>query len=313
MMAMRQLDWAFSRQPLKRESAEPHGSIWSSVKNTVDLTLNQRGFGWTWSGNYKPPPHTRPTSSTTAFQMFTLASLLTHYVIADCAHFLIQSTDWSRLTNPAGAPIFDYGLEPIPRYLLSSFNSALAGLTIYCGIQCLYDMSTIVLLVISNYSPLDFPPLFDAPWRATSLADFWAVRWHQLFRRVFIQLGAKPLSFFVGRQSGIGLLGGFVISGILHDWGMWGMAKDSEFLTVGGYFIVQGLGVFLESTVLKKVFGGKLGGWKGWVWTMFWAISWANMFVDAWCRRGLLASLFVPPDYRPSIIIYDLARRVAAI
>lgn len=315
---MRGLDWTFCGEPLQRkqeqvENPDTTRSIWSFVKDTLDLTVNQRGFGWAWSRNYKPPPQTRPTSSTPMFLLYTLTSFLAHYVVADCTHFVIQSTDWERFTNPYGTPLFDYGLAPIPRYLLSSFNSALVGLVVYCGIQALYEMSTITLIMISNYSPSDFHPLFDAPWKATSLADFWANRWHQLFRRVFIQLGTKPLTFFAGRQSGIGLLGGFVVSGFLHDWGMWGMARDSDFFMVGGYFIMQGVGLFLESTILKKLFGGKVDGWKGWMWAMFWTIVWANMFVDAWCRRGLLASVFVPENYRPSEIIFDLVRRVIAV
>jgi hypothetical protein len=315
VMSMRVLDWAFCREPLRRIHQGPahNRSLWSFTKDTLDLTINQRGLGWNWSRNYKPPQHTRSTASTPKFLLHAFISALYHYLVADYTRFLIQSTNWYSLRDPNGAPLFNYTLAPIPRYLLSSFISALVGLVVYSSIQMLYDMSTLILIPISNYSPLDWPPLFDAPWKSTSLVDFWVNRWHSLFRHVFIQLGVKPLTFVVGRRGGLGLLGGFIVSGILHDWGIWGMGSGLDFFMIGGYFIIQGVGVILETTLLAKLFGGKVDGFKGRVWTTFWIIVWANTIVDAWFRRGLVACLILPEDYRPSVMTYELVRSIIAI
>jgi hypothetical protein len=115
------------------------------------------------------------------------------------------------------------------------------------------------------------------------------------------------LTYIFGKKSGrgLGIFGGFIVSGILHNLGMWRMSERLDIFLVEGHFIMQGLGVFLEVTIVKRLFGGKVDGWKGWIWTMTWVITWSNMFAHAWCLRGFAASMFVPTAFRPSMIMYN--------
>jgi hypothetical protein len=87
--------------------------------------------------------------------------------------------------------------------------------------------------------------------------------------------------------------------------GMFAVAERVDLVLVGIYFIMQGVGVFLERTILKRLFGGKVDGWKGQIWTMAWILIWANLFAHAWFMRGLAASMFMPPRFRPSIMVYN--------
>jgi hypothetical protein len=87
---------------------------------------------------------------------------------------------------------------------------------------------------------------------------------------------------------------------------MWGMTQGTNFPMVGGYFIMQGVGVIIERTVLKKALGGKVDGWKGWVWTMGWTVIWANLIVDVWFRQGLLATRSLPDEFRPPMLVQKL-------
>lgn len=93
-------------------------------------------------------------------------------------------------------------------------------------------------------------------------------------------------------------MGAFILSAVIHDWGLYGLGGGTEFSTVGMFFIMMGVGVLLEG-VWEEWFGmGKVRGWKGWVWTMVWTMWWAMWLVDGWARKGMIASDFIPERIR---------------
>lgn len=96
-------------------------------------------------------------------------------------------------------------------------------------------------------------------------------------------------------------MGAFFWSAVLHDFGLWGVGKGTEFWSVGVLFLVHGVGCILEA-LFKKVTGIKVVGWVGWVWTMGWLVGWGHLLVDAYARRGLVGAKFVPEGYMPSQI-----------
>ncbi len=55
----------------------------------------------------------------------------------------------------------------------------------------------------------------------------------------------------------------------------------------------MGVGAVLEYG-FKQVTGRRVDGILGWVWTMVWSISWGTLLIDAWARRGMMASDFFP-------------------
>jgi Membrane bound O-acyl transferase family len=74
--------------------------------------------------------------------------------------------------------------------------------------------------------------------------DFWSFRWHQSFRYVFVELGSRPGGAKLGRLGA--LLGAFALSGLLHDFGMWGLGKEMEPRSVTGFFLLMSVGTALE-------------------------------------------------------------------
>jgi hypothetical protein len=174
----------------------------------------------------------------------------------------------------------------------------------YAVIQWIYDLNTINVILLFRQSPSQWPPLFDAPWRATSLSKFWGKGWHQLFRSSFVRIGAKPLSFFIGRA---GILGAFFLSAILHDWGMWAMGRGSHFGSVAGFFLMMGVGCILEEW-FKKMLGKNVQGWWGWLWTMCWIVGWGNWLVDAWAKTGLLGSTIMPDVTEKVLLAMEVLR-----
>ncbi|KAI9322784.1 hypothetical protein BX666DRAFT_658842 [Dichotomocladium elegans] len=71
--------------------------------------------------------------------------------------------------------------------------------------QTTYNACMIVFCVIHHLIPghagyqkyveelLAMPPMFDSPWKATSLRDYWSNRWHQFYNTCFYRLAFKPV------------------------------------------------------------------------------------------------------------------------
>jgi len=101
-------------------------------------------------------------------------------------------------------------------------------------------------------------------------------------------------------------MGVFFASGLLHDWGMWGMGMGTDFSRVAGYFLIQGVGLIIEGWIEKRrgisTPGGKLSS-KFWVqktWTFVWVVLPASLLIDPWLSRGLAWSTFVPDWMSPT-------------
>ncbi|KII89859.1 hypothetical protein PLICRDRAFT_91011 [Plicaturopsis crispa FD-325 SS-3] len=310
--AMRLIDWTFSQKPLERRTkhaSEPADeddasrSITRALWEGLDLASNLRGLGWEWSSGLRIPRETRPTHSTTAFALATFYSMLRHWIMADLIQFYIQYTYPDSIGSAHGGSIVDHSLPPLARYAQSTFLTFIAGFCIYGAMQATYDLFTLVGIFVFGQAPSQWPLLFDAPYLSTSLTEFWATRWHQTFRRLFIRLGAQPLSLLAGRVGGV--LGAFLLSGLMHDAGMWGMGFGTELSHVTGAFLMMGVGIMLEQG-WKKITGVRVAGVAGWIWTFGWLVFWCHFMVDAWTRRGLVGCKLAPDISRPSALFLAL-------
>ncbi|KAH9481575.1 hypothetical protein JR316_0006102 [Psilocybe cubensis] len=296
-LGIRATIWTFQLEPYKR--AKSNGLILDSF----DLFFSLRGIGWSWSTGLKVTKDSRNTAHPPSFILSSLLSLLFHYHLFDFLLFSVQS--FGDLSNPLGASIFDPALPAPLRYLRSSFICFLAGLAVYHAIQLLYYTATLIGLVLLRQSPDQWPPLFDAPWFTTSLNLFWSLRWHQLFRHNFIAFGGYPGYILFGRLGGVA--GAFLVSGLLHYWGLWGMGRGTDFYGAAGFFLMMGVGTVLEFA-FKSVTGRKVRGFWGWMWSMLWVLGWGNILVEAWLVRGLAASKFQPQHTRPSLMVAELVK-----
>ena len=231
---MRAIEWTIHQKPLRRIHTNPgqsnldtssfedaldgsYPSLRGALLDACDLASYFRGINWSWSQQFRIPRETRPTVSTPAFITCTILSAAVHFLIFDISVHVVQSFSPSTFGCPDGGSILDASLPPFTRYAQSSIITVLSGIMFYAVIQWIYDLNTVNIILLFQQNLSQWPPLFDAPWRATSVSDFWGSRWHQLFRSLFVQLGAKPLSAFIGRT---GILGAFFVLAILHDWGM---------------------------------------------------------------------------------------------
>lgn len=311
VLSMRVVLWTFRIAPLKRtrvnqgieKESSNHQSTAQVALDAADLTFGLRGYGWNFSRGLIIPTEKRPTSPKSAFLKLTFASVVKHFLVFDFLHFAAQSYSPATIGSPTGGTIFNPNLSPILRYLAASSLSLISGLVVYCAIRTIYDISTIIGILVLRQDPSQWPPVFDHPWSSSSLIEFWSRRWHQLFRDCFLGIGAQPLSLVAGRIGGV--IGAFTVSGIMHELGLWGMGNGGDFRQVAGFFLMMGVGVILESS-WRKVTGQRVGGTLGRIWTAFWLIGWGTMLTDAWCRKGLVGSVFLADSVRPSQLVFNL-------
>jgi len=304
-IALRSVEWAFARKPLRRYKTradgertlvERHLSIPTILLDAYDLSCNIRGIGWSWSNKPFPSMNTRSTSIASI-----LAKLLVKLAMFDVAHYLVQYNRPS-FDQPTGDTLFDPTLSAVPRYAWAVFYTLCCGVVVYTTVDAMYHTSTLIGRIVLRQPAWQWPPLSDHPWMSTSITDFWSFRWHQFFRHTFVVFGARPGGALLGRLGA--LVGAFTLSGVIHDLGMWGLGRGTEFRTAGGFFVLMGVGAVLEHA-FKSLTGRRVCGFGGWVWTMAWTVGWGTLMVDAWARRGLIACDFFPDGYRPGKTLID--------
>ncbi|KAG2158003.1 membrane bound O-acyl transferase family-domain-containing protein [Suillus bovinus] len=320
-LSMRSAAWAFAKKPYKRialqlkkefnddtMSSSPSNQLTSvddtplftAIWNAWDLSVNLRGIGWDWAEGLRIPKSSLGTKSKLEFLLITFVKLLFYALAFDATSGAARDFSPETFGSTKGGTIFDASLPPFSRYTRSTIITILSGWTAYFVIELVYQIHTIEFVLLFRQTPSQWPPLFDTPWLSTSLTSFWGHKWHQLFREGFISVGARPLSYLLGRTGGV--MGAFLVSGALHYLGLKAMEQGGYPVVVFGFFIMQAIGLILEG-MWKRHTGLRVDAFSGLLWTWLWIIFWANFMVDAWARVGLVGSKFFPDDYRPTVLL----------
>ena len=304
-LAIRAIMWTFQRIPYQRiyRSRNVSPTYSQILLDAADLSLNPRGIGWSWSHLPNAPTESRPSLT---FFLHTLVSLLFHVVLVDVTDRFVHLFGPDTISSPVGGSIFDPSLPPLHRYSCSTLITFTAGIMLYAGMEALHQSFALFSLVFLCHSPSQWPPLFDHPWLATSLSQFWSRRWHQLFKDIYVSSGGNTLALLMGRVGRV--LGAFFVSGVFHALGLLGMGQGGqggEFLKVIGFFMIMAVGILLEYS-WKKFTGSRVDGFFGRVWTMVWLLGWGNIYFDAWSSKGMLGSIYFPDGFRPSDYILSM-------
>ena len=112
-------------------------------------------------------------------------------------------------------------------------------------------------------------PIMRAPVRAVSLGDFWGNRWNLGFRQLTYQWVFQPSRGRVGPAWAT--LFAFLVSGVVHE-AVISLPAGAGYGLPTGYFLVQGMGVVVERSVLGERLG--LGrGKAGWFFTFLFTVG----------------------------------------
>jgi hypothetical protein len=224
--------------------------------------FSMRGLGWDFGkGVYTPPP-TRPQERG-PFLRATFRSFLLGFLTLDLLDASIKLIPG--VGDPTGGSIFFTHLPSPIRFLVSTAIHVLTGSALVAGFGTVYDLLTLLAVAVLGHPPAAWPPVMDNPWAAQSLHEFWARRWHQLFRQTFLVFGGIPGRKIAGD---VGLvLGTFLASGLFHECTILAMGGgwDSR---VPVFFLLQG-GSVLGERIWKRVTGRRVNGFLGRLWVYF--------------------------------------------
>jgi alginate O-acetyltransferase complex protein AlgI len=116
---------------------------------------------------------------------------------------------------------------------------------------------------------VDCRPLFQAPLRSTSLAEFWGRRWNLAFSEMTARVVYRPLVGRVGE--GGATLGAFVFSGLLHELAI-SLPVHAGYGLPMLYFTLHGLLVLVEGRLARAGMPVDRPAWRGRLWTLAWLV-----------------------------------------
>jgi alginate O-acetyltransferase complex protein AlgI len=117
------------------------------------------------------------------------------------------------------------------------------------------------LTVVWRRCGADVDATFDAPWRATTLSEFWGGRWNPAFSEMTSAVVYRPLVRRLG--SGTALAAAFAFSGVLHEVAV-SLPVRAGFGGPLAYFVLHGALVALERAGLGARLKARPGLGRGW-------------------------------------------------
>ena len=252
----------------------------SIIFDALDLATNLRGYGWNWSRGYAFPQDPRPKNRIT-FSLYAFLSAVAHVLLLSICQRAILSF------RPPGhtAIEFSYYDDTLPfsaRHFRASIIGFVQYIMAYGFLQAAYNLCTTIGVLFFGQDPAQWPPAFDAPWRATSIGEFWGRRWHQWFRPTFFFL-AYPFQLLMGRSGTV--IGGFLASAFMHVTMVRGAGVQEEAWTTFFAFAVL-IPVVLAERVFYKWTGKRVGGVAGWIWTAMWLCLPGALVFDLFAKTG---------------------------
>lgn len=238
------------------------------MSDALELLFAFRGLGWDFGQGMHLPQERRPLERE-AFLKATWRIFFKYFLLVDALDACMKLIPG--VGSPSGGSIF-FPLPPIQRYVVSTTIHIMTGTMLLAGFESAYASMTLVGVGLFHQSPLLWPPFLDRPFSSDSLTDFWAKRWHQLLRRMFIVFGGYPgqwLGSWISKEGGkVGMLFGvFIASGLYHELTTYTMGKGVNHSTTL-FFVGQAFAV-LGERIWYKTTGNKVQGWAGLIWVYF--------------------------------------------
>ncbi|TDL13153.1 hypothetical protein BD410DRAFT_797697, partial [Rickenella mellea] len=267
---------------------------------SLDLLTSLRGNSWfeNTHWNWASKEVLNPPCSTLSRSRYVkqaLISCVLQYIVIDILDTINRSRTWD-LSNPH--PITSL---PISEQMI--FSVSLCALTAL-GITFPYAIMSGLAVALGS-PPANWPPMFDSPFSATSLANFWGQRWHLIFRRVFSRLTtgilrilSMPPAISPYKRKFTRAVLAFVLSAGVHVVLMYRLHRENQQYpytffdpSILKFFLSQPLGLAVEAFLIIPLSRTLLLEkshtmvTRVWAWTF---MVWSGRFwSDAWVHGGL--------------------------
>ncbi|KAG8946438.1 hypothetical protein FRC03_001370 [Tulasnella sp. 419] len=255
---------------------------------------------------WKPPSRLR-------FLAFLILENINIYLLFDILQSLASTRTWDT-TIPR--PL----TSTLPLHLQFFYAFLVCGMTVLSVVAGYYFGA--IVTVPFGVPPSAWPPMFDQPFRAKSLQDFWSYRWHSIFRRTNDEisrgiLSLLPTSYFNLHPRFIKFLRALIIFGlsmVLHFFLVWALPIDETHPYASGlfnpqiakFFLSQPLGVFIELVLVHPTTAHLPDRWRktirrafAWSWLLWSGRYWS----DVWISRGLWGT-------KEQLILFSPVKRI---
>ncbi|ESQ42913.1 hypothetical protein EUTSA_v10015320mg [Eutrema salsugineum] len=145
--------------------------------------------------------------------------------------------------------VYEYS-DGLPRFVVL----ALYCLHIYLEVELFL---VLVGAVLSTLLGCDIEPVFNEPYLATSLQDFWSRRWNLMVSAVLRSTVHKPVQRFASRFLGpdaavlVGVMASFLVSGLMHELIYFYVIRVPPTWEVTCFFVLHGVATATEIAVKK--------------------------------------------------------------
>ncbi|KAF9510237.1 hypothetical protein BS47DRAFT_1331843 [Hydnum rufescens UP504] len=260
----------------------------------LDLFATIRGLSWFRGRRWDfalprlaefQSPHSRATFAIRRIALFALC-----YLAADAVDACIKAIPFDLTSS-----------RPVTSAPLTQQLVCVIGLSLWTlfGMEIYLALLSAICVGFGLTSSSAWPPLFDSPFLATSIQDFWGNRWHHVYRQSFVRFATSITSLFLGSNAkankGIGRVAKiilvFLLSALLHV-SIIARHPQNPALARRGlldwstifFFFGQPVGMGIDICI---VYLGAGTTWRRiftWVWFPWTARWWA----DAYVKTGLL-------------------------
>ncbi|KAK6342264.1 hypothetical protein TWF730_001740 [Orbilia blumenaviensis] len=218
------------------------------------------------------------------FLITRLARVIMTWVLID---FLLA---WCRYDLWFGSATHHLAL---PDTLVSgAVRTVFGGSAIWMAVNSEHALCAVIYVGVFRQDHKDWPDLFGI-WTEEwyTIAEFWGIAWHGLFRQQFTFL-TNTFSSTVLR-----VVIPFLLSGVLHFAGAYMQSRDGVDAML--FLMLQPLGIIVQQMIVGKSLKGRGWAFKAAVWisTMLWLISTGYGFVKAYAKGGMFDIEPIPVSF----------------
>ncbi|CED83776.1 hypothetical protein [Phaffia rhodozyma] len=254
---------------------------------TIDLLINPPLTGWAPTP-YFTPPRTGKKPFRSAAKHLVVSLRNASILVGICA----LAAPYPGFTQTEGFSLFGVMsgqkviwlpgfIQPLDERFVALSITAFFGFCVYLFVEALYHQAASILISL-GWPVSSFGEIFEKPWMASSVHEFWGKRWHPVFTPTFhfysrlLPSSLKPVMIFL-------------ISGLIHDVGLLPLTKDTIYPSyITGFFVLQAVPLVSER-LFGEMTGKRVGGWSGRIWVWTWMILSGCRLVEGWSKCGVSA------------------------
>ncbi|KAF3923636.1 hypothetical protein ABW21_db0205930 [Orbilia brochopaga] len=164
--------------------------------------------------------------------------------------------------------------------LMGAMRTVLGASAIWMAVDSEHGLAALAMVGLAGDEYREWPDMFGF-WteRWCTIAEFWTIAWHGLFRQQFVLLThtvSSPL---------LRVFMPFLFSAVLHFSGAYMQARNGVDAAV--FLIMQPVGILVQQALVGREVKGRFARVVVWSTTMTWLVATGYRFIKAYAQGGM--------------------------